>query len=597
KTTDPTKSTVPHPNQLVTIEIGRETWAKRESVFITSQTLTATTGADGTVHVPIHVANANSMAIRATSKDHKGNKIVDQTYVYVEGSPAQFEEAKGKIDITLNKRKYLPGDVATALIQTDKPGGSALLTTESRGIITRQIVPMTSQSTMIKLPVKAEFSPNIFVSVVYVKDKKFMESSGRIAVERKDRDLNIEVKADKEVYKPGDTAIVSLKTTDSNGKAVGADVSVGVVDEGIYDIAPDDTDLMREFYPSRSNDVETSFSFPEIYLDGGDKGSSKIPLRKTFRDTAQWNPSVWTGANGEAKVRVKLPDNLTEWRVTAVGITDKTSVGMETENFRAKKDLMVRLQLPQYLVSGDHQRMTLVIANDSGKDQDVHVETGVTGGATVTKAAPKTVHVPNGKPQTIECEVTAGEPGSGTVTARAWIDGGPTDGVQQSFPIEPHGRPVIVSSAGQGSTTFDLAMRPGADPKYGDLTINLSPTLVGDMLSSLDGLIGYPYGCVEQTMSRFMPSVLVDKTVRDLGLPRPKKLDDLPKIVRDSLTRLENMRHRDGGFGWWDYDTSDPYMTALVLDGLDRAKQAGVDVSAISLNQTLDWGMKWLDKN
>ncbi|MEP6947567.1 MAG: alpha-2-macroglobulin family protein, partial [Acidobacteriota bacterium] len=408
--------------------------------------------------------------------------------------------------------------------------------------------------------------------------------------------LNIDVKCDKEVYKPGETAIVSLKTTDSSGKPVGADVSVGVVDEGIYDIAPDDTDLLHDFYPNRSNDVETSFSFPEIYLDGGDKGSSKIPLRKTFRDTAQWNPSVWTGENGETKVRVKLPDNLTEWRVTAIGITDKTSVGMETENFRAKKELMIRLELPQYLVSGDHQRMTLVIANDSGKDQDVHIQTGVTG-ASVSKAAPTTVHVPNGKPQTIECEVTAGDPGSGTVTARAWIDGGPTDGVEQSFPIEPHGRPVLVSQAGQGSTTFDLALRKSADPKYGELTINLSPTLVGDMLSSLDGLIGYPYGCVEQTMSRFMPSVLVDKTVKDLGLPRPKQLDDLPKIVRDSLTRLENMRHRDGGFGWWEYDLSDAYMTGLVLDGLDRAKRAGIDVSAVGVDPTLDWGMKWLEKN
>ena len=65
--------------------------------------------------------------------------------------------------------------------------------------------------------------------------------------------------------------------------------------------------------------------------------------------------------------------------------------------------------------------------------------------------------------------------------------------------------------------------------------MTVSPTLAGDLGKALDGLIDFPYGCVEQTMSRFMPAVLVQKTVRELGLPAPKRLDKLPEIVRDSL--------------------------------------------------------------
>lgn len=593
KTTDPTKPNVAYPNQPILIEVGHSVWTKRELVFVPKRKIQTTTGANGEVHVPIKVDESESMELRATSIDKRGNKVVDEASVWVEGSPAQFEEEQGKIEVTLDKRKYQAGDIAKAVIQTDKPGGSALVTFESDGVIRRQVVPMTSQSTMITLPIQQEFSPNIFVTVAYVHDKKFMEAQRRLDVGRKDRDLKVDIQCDKEVYKPGDTALVSLKTTDLMGKPVAADVSVGVVDEGIYDIAPDDTNLMLDFYPKRSNEVETSYSFPEIYLDGGDKGTSKIPLRKTFRDTAQWNPSVWTGTAGQAQVRVKLPDNLTQWRVTAVGVSDQTSVGMSKQRFRAKKDLMLRLELPQYLVSGDQQRMTIVVANDTGQDQDVHLETSITGGQ-VGKAFPKSIRVPNGKPQTIECEVTAGDPGACQVTARAWIDGGSSDGVQQSFEIQPHGREVLVSQAGEGTSTFTLEMKPTADAKYGELSVNLSPTLVSDMVSSLDGLIGYPYGCVEQTMSRFLPSVLVDKAVRDLGLPRPKNLDELPKIVRDSLARLSNMRHRDGGFGWWEYDTSDAFMTALVLDGIDRAKEAGIDTSSLPMGETLEWGMKWL---
>jgi uncharacterized protein YfaS (alpha-2-macroglobulin family) len=368
---------------------------------------------------------------------------------------------------------------------------------------------------------------------------------------------------------------------------------LGVVDEGIYAIAEDETNLKEEFYPSTSNQVQTSYSFPEIYLDGGDKGSSKVPLRKTFRDTAQWNPSVWTGASGEVTVPVVLPDNLTEWRVTAVGVSDSTEVGLTKVSFRAKKDLMVRLQLPQYLVGGDKQRMTIVVANDTGSDHDVNVEVE-TSGLTLEGGGKKTIRVQNGHPQTVEYEITAGDPGEASVTAKAWVDGGPNDGVKQSFPIAPHGRKVLEAKSGEGSASFALPIRASSDPKFGALRISLSPTLAGDLVSSLDGLIGFPYGCVEQTMSRFLPSVLVDKTVRDLGLPKPEKLNDLPKIVQDSLTRLENMKHTDGGFGWWEYDESDMFLTALVLDGLDRAKGVGQNVSRVNLSETLKWSLKRL---
>lgn len=95
-------------------------------------------------------------------------------------------------------------------------------------------------------------------------------------------------------------------------------------------------------------------------------------------------------------------------------------------------------------------------------------------------------------------------------------------------------------------------------------------------------------------MSRFMPSILVAGTVRDLGLPKPKNLEKLPKIVQDSLTRLSRMQHGDGGWGWWEYDESEPFMTALVLDGLDRARAQGYDVSMARPENALNWGVAFL---
>jgi len=593
KTTDPLDSQKVVPNREILVEAGREEWAHNTSVFVPRNHYTVQTGADGTAHVKIPVDRDESISIRATARDDRGNQVVANAWGYVVGSPAQADAAKGDLKVTLDKRHYTGGDSAKVLIQTDMPGGSALVSLQTDRILWRQIVPLNSESAMVTIPIKKEFSPNVFVSVAYVREKHFLQAEKRIKVEREDRKLKISVKSDREVYKPGETAQVTVKTTDSAGHPVPAEISLGVVDEGIYDVAEDDTDLYASLYPERSNGVRIAYSFPEIYLDGGDKGAAKVPLRKNFKDTAQWVPSTWTGASGEVTLPITLPDNLTEWRLTAVGLTDNSEAGINTGSFRVKKDLMVRLQLPQYLVDGDHQRMTVVVANDTGKDQDVSVELGATG-VQLSGNLKQTIRVPSGQPQVVEMDAVAGAPGNASVNARAFIDASTNDGVEQSFPILAHGRPTLATKAGEGNLTTSFPVVENTDPNYGNLTVKLSPTLAGDLVKTMDGLLDFPYGCVEQTMSRFMPSVLISQSVKQLGLTPPKRLAEVPQITNDSLTRLSVMHHGDGGWGWWEYDDSDPFMTALVLDGLDRARTAGIDVSKTRPEQAADWGLRWL---
>ncbi|RYG43113.1 hypothetical protein EON79_17615, partial [bacterium] len=229
----------------------------------------------------------------------------------------------------------------------------------------------------------------------------------------------------------------------------------------------------------------------------------------------------------------------------------------------------------------------------TGKDQDVTVELSAAG-LTLSGEAKRTLRVPAGEPQVVEIDATAGTPGTASLTATVAIAGGLNDGVKQSFPILAHGRPVLETRAGEGSAKVEFPVKRDLDPEEGSLTVTLSPTLAGDLVKSLDYLIDFPYGCTEQTMSRFMPSVLVAGTVRDLGLPNPKNLEKLPKIVQDSLTRLNRMQHSDGGWGWWEYDESEPFMTALVLDGLDRARSQGYDVGMARPENALNWGVNFL---
>ncbi|RYG22901.1 hypothetical protein EON82_15710, partial [bacterium] len=592
-TTDPIDSKKPHGGQTVTVESGRMAYAKGGSTFVPRGRFTVTTDDHGKATVRVPVTGAESLTFRAKAQDNARRTIVAEAWAYVEGSPAMADVERGSLKLTLDKRNYTEGDEARALIETDSPGGTALVCVQTDRILWKRLVPLDSGSTVVKVPVIKEYAPNVYVSVAFVKDKHFFQSDRRLRVSREERRLNVEVKPSKDTFRPGETATLTVRTTDASGRPVPAEVSVGTVDRGIYDVAQDTTDLYASLYPERSNGVQTDYSFPEIYLDGGDKGSSKVPLRTEFRDTAAWTPSVWTGEAGKATVEVPLPDNLTEWRVTAIGMTDATQTGMTTASFKAKKPLMVRLGLPQFLVEGDHQRLTAVVANDTGKDADVKLNLEVDG-LKMEGQPEQTVRVPSGEPQTVELNVDALAAGQAMVTARAEIEGGESDGVQQSFPIIAHGRPVLETRAGEGSANFELALPANLAPGIGELKVTVSPTLAGDLTKALDGLIDFPYGCVEQTMSRFLPAVLVEKTVRDLGLPKPKNLDKLPEIVRDSLARLARMKNGNGGWGWWEYDEADPFMTALVLDGLDRAKRAGYDVDVAGPESAVRWAKEYL---
>jgi uncharacterized protein YfaS (alpha-2-macroglobulin family) len=104
----------------------------------------------------------------------------------------------------------------------------------------------------------------------------------------------------------------------------------------------------------------------------------------------------------------------------------------------------------------------------------------------------------------------------------------------------------------------------------------------GDVARALDGLgslVDYPYGCVEQTMSRFLPALIVRDATRrtPLDLP-PEVAAKLPDVLARGLARLYHFQHPDGGWGWWEHDATDNRMTIYVVYGLARCRSSGTQI-------------------
>jgi len=578
----------------VDLTSGIEFWNGEDMEFLKPERQTVELDARGMATVQFTPSRAGSYTVRAVAHDPRGNAIGSSLYVWADGTvdPNAFEPTK--LDLTLDKRQYKVGETAKAVIRCGAPGGAALVTIEADKLYEVKVVPLDKPAVSVELPVTAQHAPNVFVDVAYVQAKTFSQTERTLRVDDPQRKLKIDIQSDRQTYKPGDVATYTITTTTEAGAPTSAEVSLGVVDESIYAIAEDSTDLLSEFYPRRYNRVETQYSFPDLYLDG-DKAPTSVQVRRKFKDTAFWAPMVTTDPTGHATVTVPLPDNLTTWRATAYGITTRTEVGKAVSKVLARRDLMVRLEAPAFMVGQDRQRLAAVVTNDTGADATVNVELTVTNAGVEGELRQK-LTVPKGGTKSVEWTMLPKVAGEAAFVAKAWIDGGASDGVEAKVPVLPHGRSLKERNAGaiDGSGSIIVTKRPTADEAVGRLSISVTPTIAPALEQSLDELIDFPYGCVEQTMSRFLPTVTVAQALQAGGYVRLKRSSEIPAMVADGLARLYRMQHGTGAWGWWEYDSDSTFMTAYVLDGLRRARQAGFRVDDQRISRAVEWGKKQL---
>jgi alpha-2-macroglobulin len=130
-----------------------------------------------------------------------------------------------------------------------------------------------------------------------------------------------------------------------------------------------------------------------------------------------------------------------------------------------------------------------------------------------------------------------------------------------------------------------VTLPAGALQDLSRLEVSLAPSLAPSLVDGLQYLIDYPYGCVEQTMSRMLPNAAVTQAFGRLGIGNETLQVDLPPVMRLALQRLYAFQHFDGGWGWWYDDATDPYQTAYVLLGLAMTHQAGYEVDSSVLDR------------
>jgi alpha-2-macroglobulin len=563
----------------------------------------------------------------AEAEDRKANKVTAEQWVWLCGDSWYGDTVNlNGIDLILDKKTYNVGDTAQILVTSQFKNVTFLFTVEGKEIHQHQVVSLKGHTKLIEFKIDSQtLAPNVFISVAAIKENQYVQKNKMVVVNPSDKFVKVEIKPDKTQYRPRNKAKYEIVTTGADGKPVSAEVAFGVVDESIYalqdEYAPD---IRKHFIHRRNIHVATSNSLQ--YHDygradekskdalgqaGGDREDAAAPkpaapmsraakaeakeggpgggkgggaeyaateIRSNFADTMIWK-TVTTDAQGRAVVEVDIPDNLTTWKATARAVTADSRFGQELGSVVCRKEMIVRLQTPRFFTQNDQTVISAVAHNYLEGEKEVKIELTVEG-IDVAGEMTQFVKVAAGGQARIDWKATIKNAGRAKITVKALSDLD-SDAMQLVVPVLAHGAMKWDSRAGVvGDKVTEKVVIPDGTVKGGtEMMICVSPTHAAMVLDALEYLAGYPYGCVEQTMSRFLPTVVVSQALQKLGISKPELQAEIPAMVATGLQRLYNFQQQDGGWGWWQHDKSNAWTTAYVMTGLALARESDHMVS------------------
>ena len=587
-----------HPvaNQEITLALVTESTPRRRgpgragvppASEVQRRTLTrwkARTGKDGVATTSVTVPKSGGFILEAVARDAEQHTIATREHLWAAGGGYwDFGEGQGDISIVSDRKQYHAGDHVKLLV-TSQRDGQALFCLEGRRLYEVRTISLHRGANMVEFDLQPEYLPSVYAWIGQVYDKQLHQAEVEVLISLESKRLTVKVQPAKPDYRPGQTATCAVQVTDSQGRPVQAEVAIGVVDEAIYALAEDALeDAADYFYAHDYNHVRTDFAPESYYLGGDGKAPTNVEVRRRFEDTAYWSPQVMTDGAGRAQVSFKLPDNLTSWRATVRAVSADTRGGTGKANFRVNKPLMVRLDLPRFATEGDRFRVSAYFHNETDTPQQVAAKSWARG--LKLESRDGTLTIPARGVIREDWWATVISSNDAVIGASAVVGRGPgaprgaalQDAVELTLPVNPLTRTQFDAWSGRTERSVDciLPIRDDAVPDLTRLTVGVSPSVAASLFSNLDYLAQYPYGCVEQTISSFLPDLYVLELLRARGMGDSSLAKRIPPMLVEGLARLSGLQREEGGWGWGRWGELDIWMTSYALLALQEAKQEG----------------------
>lgn len=549
----------------------------------------------GEFNIRVNYPDWGRYLIRVESPN--GGHATGQT-VYIDwpgwANKAQRENPEGEtmLMVSSDKSSYLPGERATLRF----PGAEnarALVTVENgSSVLFKKWIDTDAGITSVDLDMLAEYAPNVFASVSLIQPHGSTENDNpirmygvtRLSVNDPATDLNPVIRMP-DTLEPEQQYEVTIAEREGKGMSY----TLAVVDEGLLGLTRFTTpDPHGYFYAPEALGVQTWDLFDEVI---GAYGAVLRPLLsigggaaldEAKKKVQRFKPVVtfvgpFTLKAGETRThQLSMPNYVGAVRTMVVARNGK-AYGSAEKEVKVKKPLMVLATLPRVLSPGEEVELPATIFAMEKSIKNVDVSVNLSGALEVVDGSRKQLTFKQTGDQTARFLLRAGErEGTATVEVRA-TSGGETARYKVDIEVTNPNAPItnryveVVPPGESRTINFDL---PGA-PETNSLTLETSNFAQLNLGSRLDYLISYPYGCLEQTISRGFPQLYLADAVK---LSKEQE-ERSRQHVSSAVDKVRKLQQSNGGFTYWPTQTLiHDWSTSYAGHFLIEAKNKGYNV-------------------
>ncbi|MDR2210807.1 MAG: alpha-2-macroglobulin [Spirochaetaceae bacterium] len=564
----------------------------KETITEKTQTLPLQSGGSFTFTPP----KPGYYTVRLSARDAEGRRALTEYGFYVTGGGAGYWDmnSSSEIRLTPDQAVYNPGDTAQVLMQSALPGGYYLITVEREGIFSEEVRYLEEGTTVLEVPIARNYVPVVYVSVASYSVRKGPPTHeygspdldkpkgyygvAALQVNPRVRAFTIKIEdSGKRVFKPGETVTLTLRAERNGRPLPGAELTLMAVDRGVLDLinyhVPDPVNYFygNENFPLavRGGDSRLHLIDPVTYsiknLAGGDS-EGKIEERKDFNPTAFFEPMLKTDQDGRVKATFKLPDSLTTYRLTVVGVQGDLFALKESE-IAARNQINVQSVLPRRLRERDTAEVGVLVTNLDTASHRVQVSLALSsvegtthngliknsGSAMVDGVSERSIQLQAGESGVLYFDLAAAQEGYVNLNFTIHSDVLNERLVNELYIEKPYVMETFTTLgtvAADASSAREGLIIPGwADNGVGNLTLSLDATRLGLLDSAVDYLFHYPYGCLEQRSAAVLPLVIFGEYIDVFNLR--SKVQNPKKVVEEELKSWAHVQNSNGSFPYW----------------------------------------------
>ena len=509
-----------------------------------------------------------------------------------------------------------------ASARDDRPAlATALMWASGTTLLAHRVVTVAAQDRSLTLPLERSWAPQATVAMRVLDGDQQVTTRDVVHALTPESVLKITVEGAPDFVRPGERLTLGLHVADGNGRIrPGCAVICRIVDladeanrhrrwqdgpwyqallpwagsgEGLpagTDSAYPVTDGLRWWTMGLptwtwSDDMRAGIS-SEIRM-----GLARhAALRSDWRRLALWRTDLITGADGRVSLDVTIPDRLTTWCLNAWAVADDGALGDVMTETVSRLPAAGTLPVPAFVRAGDRIALRPGVSRWGGGvaraslGLEVRTADGPVLAAMRQDATPTTA--------TRAAQITVPASGILRCVLGTSVAGVEVDRLLSDVPILPAGERQVrwQTITVARTTTIDPAtlIDNGGPAQSIRVTLDLERGTPQVLAAAVDALLTHPHGCVEQTLSRFLPAVLAARAAGDApgsGFDRTR----ITATAASGIARLIQLQRADGGWGWFGGDTVHPALTALAVEGLAAARDAGLPVPPSVLRAGTAW--------